>query len=105
MTGFLLWLLGFIPWEVEAGALGLAALVLLYVVHVPSRHVIWIVGLAAVGLFSASLAAKGYSVKSKEDMNAANKALDRAADARRKEEELNRDPKKLRKPDADMRRD
>lgn len=99
------WLLAHLPWQAELVVLGAVILVVAWLIP-PLRHYLWI---AAMGLLvivgGSALAQRGYKQKAAEDMQAANKALDRAADARRKQQELDRDPKNLRKPDADMRND
>ncbi len=105
MTDLALWLLVHLPWWLQAGV-GIAVVGVVGWFIPPLRHYMWQAALVVLVIAgAAALAQKGYEKKSAEDMDAANKALDRAADARRKQGELDRDPKNLRKPDPDMRND
>jgi type VI protein secretion system component VasK len=81
------------PWWVYLGIGVVVLLALAYIFHVPSRHLIWVGGLTLVAIFSSAIAARGYKAKEQQDMDEANKAIDRAEKARKKQEELNRDPK------------
>lgn len=94
-----------IPWVVWAIIALAVVATAAYVFHVDSRHLIWIAGIAAAAVFSQSLARKGWQAKELRDIADANKAIDRAKRAREKQEEINRDPKNLRKPDRYMRSD
>lgn len=105
MSDVLIWVLVHLPWYVDAAVLALIIGAVAWYIP-PLRHYVWEAALGALLIVgAAALAQKGYAKKSAEDMAAANKALDRAADARRKQQELDADAKNLRKPDNDMRRD
>lgn len=105
MSDFALWLLVHLPWWVDA-LVGLAIVGAVSWYIPPLRHWMWEAALVvAVIAGAAALAQKGYGQKAAEDMTEGNKAIDRSLDARRKQQEINRDPKNLRKPDPDMRND
>lgn len=96
----------YVPWWVW---LALALVVAAALVYLQKRigltRVLAIIAIMAVGVISARSAQKGWEARAKKDMDDANKALDRAADARLKSEKLNADPKNLRTDDGHRRRD
>ncbi len=104
MWDVLSWFIFGIPWWVNAILVLLIVAALGWFLHLPTRHILEIAALAFVAIFSQSVAQAGYKAKEKRDFNEANKAIDRATDARRKQQELNNDPKHLRDDDG-FRRD
>lgn len=84
-------------WVAIAGGILLA---LYGVWHLGAKQMLIIGGLLAIGLIWPAAARSGWKAKEKQDMDRANKAIDDATDARRKQEELNRDPKHLRDDDG-----
>ena len=100
MWDVLWWFVFGIPWWVSLVLLIIVVAAVGWFLHLPTRHIIEIAALAAVAVFSQSLAQAGYRAKEKRDFNEANKAIDRATDARRKQQDLNNDPKNLRRDDG-----
>lgn len=86
-------------------ALAAGVLLALYGVwHLGVRQLVIVGGLLAIGLIFPAAARYGYKLKEKRDMDEASRAIDRATDARKRQEELNRDPNHLRDDDG-FRRD
>lgn len=103
MLDVLGWFIFGVPWWASAIVLLIAVAAVGWLLHLPTRHILEIAALAFVAVFSQSLAQAGYKAKEKRDFNEANKAIDRATDARRKQQDLNNDPKNLRNNDGHRR--
>lgn len=88
-------------WFVAAGVI-LAALYGVW--HLGLRQLLWVGALLAIGLIFPAAARAGWRAKEQADWNAANKAIDRATDARKKQMAKDEDPKNLRNDDG-FRRD
>jgi hypothetical protein len=90
-----------LPWWLDAIAGVLIVGALAYFLHLDSRHLIEVAALILVAVFSQKLAQDGWKAKERKDMADANKAIDRAQQARQQQDNLN--AKNLRAPDRDMR--
>lgn len=94
MSSVLLWLLTNVPWWLWA----LVALAIISGVWwldkaIGVRNLLVLAGIALVGVISAKAAQSALKAKEKADMDAANKALDRAADARQRQMEKDKNAK------------
>lgn len=95
-----------LPWWfdaiVGAGIVGALA----FYLHLDTRHLVTVAGLIIVAIFSQKLAQDGWAAKERKDMQDANAAVERARQARQRQEEIiNANPKNLRAPDPHMRND
>lgn len=100
MSGLAWYALTHVPlwvWLVVAGVV-LAAVYGVW--HLGLRQMLVLAALLAVGLIFPAAARKGWKAKEEADMAAAEKAIQRAADARKRQEKINADPKRLREDDG-----
>ena len=85
-------------------ALALGVLLALYGVwHLGLRQILVVAVLLGIGLIWPAAARSGWKAKERRDMEEAQKAIDRAVDARKRQEAADADPNHLRDNDGNRR--